>query len=241
MGVTLRGARHRVLPAEPSRDGPAAGTSPASGEDPRGERSAPWGDVRHGDALGSGAGLRVRESDRRAAVAGLCAAVDLRRPAARGPDVHLGAVGADDQQPGGGGRDRPAVPPDGDHRPVGRGAAGRPGGDRRRHLRRQGAGDAASYLRHRPDGPRDRPGQAGGAAGPDPGPDGLRAARPGPRQLPGRDRPRGGNRGRAGHGGGGSLVLHPVDDGLALGPQAAPGPAAGLHCWWASGWGLSRR
>ena len=109
-----------------------------------------------------------------------------------GPDADLGAVGPDDHQPGGRGRDRPAVPPDGDRRPARRGAAGRPGGDRRRHLRRQGAGDAAPCLRHRPDRPRDHHGQAGGAAGPGAGPAGLRAAGPGPRQLPGRDRPRGG-------------------------------------------------
>ena len=71
-------------------------------------------------------------------------------------------------------------------------------------------------------------GKLGARLGPGPGADGLRPAGAGPRQLPGRDRLRGGARGRAGHGGDGGRLLQLGAAGLGLGPQAAPGPALGL-------------
>ena len=109
------------------------------------------------------------------------------------------------------------------------GDAGRPGGDRRGHLRGPRPRDPDPHAGHRPLGPRDRPGQAGRAAPADPGPGGLHLAGPGDLLAPGRHRSHGLDARVRDHPGRRPARLHDGAGAVGVGQEAARGRAGGLY------------
>ena len=164
-----------------------------------------------------------------AALADLRGAVGVRGRATGGPGGGLvggrGAGPAVDPRAGGGGS---AVLPRAGGHAARAGPAGRPGGDGRGVLPRPGAGDVGATAGHRPDGRRDRPGQARGAARAAGGHGPLRRAVPGAGGAARRDRPGLGRRPAPGHARGGRAGMYPGADAVGLGDDADRGGAGDL-------------